>query len=96
MSCEQFNRRIARYLIELGVEENVRRNVRYVIEFEICKEFAWRNARYSIELVVVRRMLECCDVRCLFKLGVVMEFVRSIQRYSIELSCEEFRRRIAR
>ena len=35
-------------------KENVRRNVRYLIEFESCKEFVWRNARYSIELVVVR------------------------------------------
>ena len=24
---------------------------------ESCKEFVWRNARYSIELVVVKRML---------------------------------------
>ena len=29
---------------------------------ESCKEFAWRNVRYSIELVVVRRMLEKCKV----------------------------------
>ena len=27
------------------------------IELRVCKEFVWRNARYSIELVVVRRML---------------------------------------
>ena len=38
-----------------------RRNVRYVISevsrVESCKEFVWRMARYSIELVVVRRNL---------------------------------------
>ena len=50
---------------------------------ESCKEFVWRNDRYSIELVVVKRMLE--NVRCLFKLGIVRKFVRVIQRYSIEL-----------
>ena len=48
-----------------------------------CKEFAWRNARYSIELVVVRRMLEKCKV--FVYVGSCKEFVRSIQRYSIEL-----------
>ena len=47
---------------------------------ESCKEFVWRNDRYSIELVVVKRMLE--NVRCLFKLGIVRKFVRVIQRYS--------------
>ena len=40
--------------IRLGV---VRRMLgEYLIE-ESCKEFVWRNVRYSIELVVVRRML---------------------------------------
>ena len=37
-------------------KENVRRNVRYLIELRVCKEFVRRNARYSIELGVVRRM----------------------------------------
>ena len=27
------------------------------MEFGVCKEFVRRNARYSMELVVVRRML---------------------------------------
>ena len=64
---------MARYSIELGCKENVRRNVRYLIELravrsllegfrgirlvESCEEFVRRIARYSIELGVVRRML---------------------------------------
>ena len=37
VSCEQFDRRIARYLIELGCKENVRRNVRYLIELRAVR-----------------------------------------------------------
>ena len=44
-----------KYSIELSCKENVR-NVSCDL-VESCKEFVWRNARYSIELVVVRRML---------------------------------------
>ena len=50
---------------------------------ESCKEFVWRNDRYSIELVVVKRMLE--NVRCLIKLGVVRSLLGECKRYSIEL-----------
>ena len=33
-------------------KENVRRNIRYLIELRAVKEFVSRMARYSIELVV--------------------------------------------
>ena len=38
-------------------KENVRRNVRYLIELRVCEEFVRRYVRYSIELGVVRRLL---------------------------------------
>ena len=38
-------------------KENVRRNIRYLIELRAVKEFVSRMARYSIELGVVRRVL---------------------------------------
>ena len=37
-------------------KENVRRNVRYLIELRAVRS-CLENSRYSIELVVVRRML---------------------------------------
>ena len=39
-------------------KENVRRNARYLIEFESCKEFVGEIQRYSIELRAVRNLLE--------------------------------------
>ena len=41
-----------------GCKENVRRNVRYLIELMSCKENVRRNLRYLIELRVVRSLLE--------------------------------------
>ena len=35
VSCEEFDRRIVRYLIELGAVRSVVRNVRYLIELEL-------------------------------------------------------------
>ena len=32
--------------------------MRYSIRVESCKEFVWRNVRYSIELRAVRSLLE--------------------------------------
>ena len=48
--------------------------------------------RYSIELVVVRSLLG--EMQGIDLVESCKEFVRSIQRYSIELSCKEFVRSI--
>ena len=48
-----------------------------------CKEFVRRNARYSIELGVVRSLLG--EMQGIDRVESCKEFVRSIQRYSIEL-----------
>ena len=54
-NCEVFDR--------VGsCKENVRRNVRYLIELRAVRSLFEEIQRYSIELVVVRRMLEKCEV----------------------------------
>ena len=59
MSCEEFVRRIARYLIELVVVRRMLGEMQEVSDLvESCKEFVRRIQRYSIELKAVRSLLE--------------------------------------
>ena len=64
------------------VEENVRRNVRYLIELS-CKEFVRRISRYSIKLRAVRSLLRNGEV--FDRVGSCKENVRRNVRYLIEL-----------
>ena len=59
-----------------GCKENVRRNVRYLIELRVVRR------RYSMSRVV-RRMLEECEVSD--RVGSCKENVRRNTRYLIEL-----------
>ena len=56
-SCKENVRRNVRYLIELRAVRSLLEGFRGIRLVESCKEFVRRIARYPIELGVVRRML---------------------------------------